>query len=226
MNFAFASIDPSSYQLMPMDSFTGTLYSQMVAIKNKNPGLEVWISIGGWSFNDPGATANTFSNLAASTDAPGRFFASLISFMANNGFDGVDLDWEYPVAPERGGSATDFINLPVFLRNLRNAMNGSGFRFGLSITLVRFSSSSSANCFLMQIQPSSYWYMRNFDIVSIDPIVDWFNVMTYDLHGTWDATDPYIGALALAHTNLTEINDTMDLLWRNNINPARINMVI
>ncbi len=47
--------------------------------------------------------------------------------------------------------------------------------------------------------------MRNFDIVSIDPIVDWFNIMTYDLHGTWDAEDPFIGSIVLAHTNLTVV---------------------
>ena len=81
--------------------------------------------------------------------------------------------------------------------------------------------------------------MRNFDIVSIDPIIDWFNLMPYDLHGTWDSTDPAIGPIAqgkeplrylqthlanhlhLAHTNLTEINQSLDLLWRNNIDPGR-----
>ncbi len=47
--------------------------------------------------------------------------------------------------------------------------------------------------------------MRNFDIVSIEPIIDWFNIMTYDLHGTWDGTDKFIGNISLAHTNLTEI---------------------
>jgi chitinase len=50
--------------------------------------------------------------------------------------------------------------------------------------------------------------------------------MTYDLHGTWDGTDPFIGAVALAHTNLTEIQQSLDLLWRNNIDPARVSLGI
>jgi chitinase len=66
--------------------------------------------------------------------------------------------------------------------------------------------------------------MQHFDIVSIDPIVDWFNIMTYDLHGTWDGTDKNIGKVALAHTNLTEIEQSLELLWRNNIDPTRVNM--
>jgi DUF917 family protein len=44
--------------------------------------------------------------------------------------------------------------------------------------------------------------------------------------GTWDAGDPYIGNIMLAHTNLTEIRQTMDLLWRNNIDPSKVTMGI
>lgn len=158
--------------------------------------------------NDAGQpTASTFSNLAASTSAQNAFFKSLLSFMTTYGFDGVDIDWEYPVAPERSGNTADFQNYPTFLSNLRSALSSSGQNYGISITL-----------------PSSYWYMRNFDIVQLEPLVDWFNVMTYDLHGTWDSTDKYIGAVVNAHTNLTEISLTMDLLWRNNIDPAKVTM--
>ena len=42
---------------------------------------------------------------------------------------------------------------------------------------------------------------------------DWVNFMTYDLHGVWDATDPYIGSIVQSHTNLTEIKLAVDLLW-------------
>ncbi|KAL5348029.1 hypothetical protein ACLOAV_006509 [Pseudogymnoascus australis] len=58
----------------------------------------------------------------------------------------------------------------------------------------------------------------------MEPILDWFNVMTYDLHGTWDAGVKSIGNIVQAHTNLTEINLALQLLWRNNIDPAKVNM--
>ncbi|KAL1867744.1 hypothetical protein VTK73DRAFT_4029 [Phialemonium thermophilum] len=209
INFAFGYIDPSTYRVSSMDATTGSLYSRVTALKARNRGLQVWISVGGWSFTDPGPTARTFSELAASEAAQAAFFASIISFMSSNNFDGIDIDWEYPAADDRNGSPEDFQNFPSFLRNLRAALNASGFKFGLSITL-----------------PSSYWYMQHFDIVAIDPIVDYLNLMTYDLHGTWDSTDPFIGPLALAHTNLTEINQSLDLLWRNHINPTKVNMGI
>lgn len=119
--------------------------------------------------NDPDQpTAATFSDLAGSESAQSAFFSSLVHFMSTYGFDGVDIDWEYPVAPERSGKEADFANYVSFLKKLRDALGSGGHNYGLTITL-----------------PSSYWYMQNFDIKSIEPIVDWFNVMTYDLHGTW-----------------------------------------
>ena len=42
--------------------------------------------------------------------------------------------------------------------------------------------------------------------------------------GVWDSTVTAIGPYAYAHTNLTEIQLGLELLWRNNINPARVVM--
>ncbi|KAJ6020329.1 glycoside hydrolase family 18 protein [Penicillium canescens] len=168
LNYAFAFVDPTSFEIAPMSSGDTALYSRFTALKTYNPGLETWISVGGWSMNDlDQPTATTFSDLAGSESAQAAFFKSLVHFMSTYGFDGVDIDWEYPVAPERAGKAADFANYVLFLKNLKNALGSAGHNYGLSITL-----------------PSSYWYMQNFDIKSLESYVDWFNVMTYDLHGT------------------------------------------
>lgn len=50
------------------------------------------------------------------------------------------------------------------------------------------------------------------------------SVADYCLDGTWDEHVASIGSYAYADTNLTAIYQTMDLLWRNNINPGRVNM--
>ncbi|KAJ5113892.1 glycoside hydrolase family 18 protein [Penicillium angulare] len=205
LNYAFAFVDPNSFEVAPMSSGDIALYSRFTALKTYNPGLETWISIGGWSMNDlDQPTATTFSDLAASESAQTAFFKSLVNFMSTYGFDGVDIDWEYPGAPERGGQAADFANYVSFLKNLKNALGSDGHSYGLSITL-----------------PSSYWYMQNFDIKSLESYVDWFNLMTYDLHGTC------INKLLTyppAHTNLTEITQTLDLMWRNSIDPSKVVM--
>lgn len=40
----------------------------------------------------------------------------------------------------------------------------------------------------------------------------------------WDGTIPSLGPYARAHKDLTEIDEALKLLWRNNINPERVNM--
>jgi len=48
--------------------------------------------------------------------------------------------------------------------------------------------------------------------------------MSYDLHGAWDQnvnwTSPYLNA----HTNLTEVESALDLLWRNDISSSKVVM--
>lgn len=93
INFAFLYIDPNLYTITPMETSQQELYSRVTALKKRKKGLEVWISVGGWAFNDPGPTATTFSELAASKSKQSTFFGSLLSFLDKYGFDGVDLDW-------------------------------------------------------------------------------------------------------------------------------------
>ncbi|KAJ4292100.1 hypothetical protein N0V88_005727 [Collariella sp. IMI 366227] len=44
--------------------------------------------------------------------------------------------------------------------------------------------------------------------------------MTYDIHGIWNSDIESLDPYACAHTNLTEIEQALKLLWRNNINPS------
>ncbi|KAL4890692.1 glycoside hydrolase superfamily [Aspergillus ambiguus] len=207
INFAFALINPTTFRIADMDPTTGQRYRELAEVKIRQPSLQVFLAIGGWSMNDPGPYRTVFSDLAASTTAQDSFFESLVSFLMTNNFDGVDLDWEYPVADDRGGRPEDYTNFVTLLRRLREHLNQTGRYFGISITL-----------------PASYWYLRGFDLVHIEPFVDWFNVMTYDIHGTWDKHVHDFEYRAYAHTNLTEINAGLELLWRNNVNPERVVM--
>jgi GH18 family chitinase len=115
----------------------------------------------GWTFNDPGPTATTFHDLAASTANQNKFFTSLTSFMSTYNFDGVDIDWEYPAADDRSGQPEDFANFPTFIANLKSHLKSTGGRSGVSITL-----------------PASYWYLQHFDIVKLQVSVDFFNIMS------------------------------------------------
>ncbi|OAL56200.1 glycoside hydrolase [Pyrenochaeta sp. DS3sAY3a] len=201
LNFAFGTIDPSTFEVKATSTQAAGLMKTIGNLKLIQQNLQIWIAIGGWTFSDPGETYTTFSDLAASKHRQDAFTKSLISMMNTYGFDGVDIDWEYPVDQDRGGRKDDFKNFVSWMANLRSALG----KKGLSVTL-----------------PSSYWYLQHFDIKALENSVDWFNMMLYDLHGTWDLKSKWTGPFVNAHTNLTEIQDSLDLLWRNDINPDKV----
>ncbi|KAE8361527.1 glycoside hydrolase [Aspergillus caelatus] len=205
--FAFVSIDPDTFEVIPASEGDRMLYPQLEALQIRDMGQELWLSIGGWDFSDAGTpTATTFSDLvSADSKKQNAFFSSLTNFMTTWGFTGIDIDWEYPAADDRNGRPQDYKDFPKFMANLKKAL--SDYQFGLSVTL-----------------PTSYWYLQHFDLESLDKSVDWFNFMSYDLHGTWDMGNKWTGAYLDAHTNLTEIKTALDLLWRNDIKPSKVNM--
>ncbi|OGM49597.1 hypothetical protein ABOM_001631, partial [Aspergillus bombycis] len=140
INFAFAYFHPSSFEILPMSEEDMALYPKFTALKERKPyvfiwptptliasSLKAWISIGGWAFNDATNAPNTqtaFSDMAGSAAGRQKFAQSLINFMATWGFDGVDLDWEYPGADDRGGITADTANFVLLLKDLKEAFGG------------------------------------------------------------------------------------------------------
>lgn len=210
VNYAFAYIDPGSLKITPMDSSTAEDSFQQTTdvhnLKSGNSAVEVFISVGGWSFSDNGtSTQGVFGSIAADAGKRQQFADNLVAFMKQYGFDGIDIDWEYPGAPDRGGSTQDTENYVKLLQTLRQTFSASERgSYGLTFTI-----------------PSSYWYLRWFDLPSMVKYADWINIMSYDLHGVWDRNNP-IGSIVQGHTNLTEIQLSVDLLWRVQIPPEKV----
>ncbi|KAI0439807.1 hypothetical protein F4803DRAFT_568057 [Xylaria telfairii] len=184
----------------------GPVVGRVSRLKSIYPGLKVNIALGGWTFNDP-PTATRFSDMVSTVPNREKFIKSLIRYMQKYALDGVDLDWEYPVAEDRGGKAEDYDNLVLLVAEIRDAFNSYDPGWEITMTL-----------------PSSYWYLRGFKIKTLEDHVDWFNVMTYDIHGLWDQKNVWTGPFLKGHTNLTEIEDGLDLLWRNGISSDKVVM--
>jgi GH18 family chitinase len=61
-------------------------------VEYKKKGLKVTLALGGW--ND--SAGDKYSRLVNSPSARRRFVKHVIEFLEKHGFDGLDLDWEYP----------------------------------------------------------------------------------------------------------------------------------
>ena len=83
-------------------------YSQFVGLKSQNSKLKAMISIGG-------ATSAGFSSLVSSSGNINTFVASVVAFLNQYNFDGLDIDWEYPIG------ASDKAGLSNLLITLRQA---------------------------------------------------------------------------------------------------------
>ncbi|KAF4532929.1 hypothetical protein B566_EDAN015641 [Ephemera danica] len=85
---------------------THAIYSFIGAIKRfnnlrlSNPNLKTLVAIGGWN-----AGSTTFSSVCGNTALRAKFVDNLYNFVKQYGFNGLDLDWEYPA--QRGGIAAD-----------------------------------------------------------------------------------------------------------------------
>jgi GH18 family chitinase len=127
----FASINPATFELVPASKTDVDLSKRVANLKKKDRRLKVLIAVGGWSFNDPGQTEQTFSNIARDENAQRQFIGSVLKFLQTYNSDGIDLDWEYPGTPDRKGRGEDFANFPKFMKRLKEALHG----YEVSITL-------------------------------------------------------------------------------------------
>jgi chitinase len=75
----------------------------------------------------------------------------------------LTLSREYPGAPDRGGKVDDTENYVELLKTLRSSFDKSGRNLGLTFTA-----------------PSSFWYLRWFDLPGMMEYADWVNLVSID----------------------------------------------
>lgn len=138
---------------------------QLFLLKKKYRKMKVLLSIGGWTYS---------SNFAAPmATAAGRqtFVTSAVKLLEDLGFDGIDIDWEYPADSTQ---AANFVSLLQLLRSALDtaqAKRGSGTRFVITAAVAA--------------GPSHY---QQYDVAGMNKYLDLWNLMAYDYAGSWDST--------------------------------------
>jgi chitinase len=150
----------------PINGLRGNFH-QLILLKEKYPALKVLISIGGWTWSEH------FSDAALTEESRMRFVQSCLDlYLVRYGeiFDGVDIDWEYPVSGGLfPGRPEDTHNLTLLLQEFRNQMNS------LQTTTGR-------QYLLTLAGPAAPDTIPHFELNEIQKSLDWINLMTYDFH--------------------------------------------
>lgn len=82
-----------------MRNISGAL-KRFNALKTSSPSTKTSVAIGGWNEG-----SLKYSTVAASSSKRKKLISDAVNFLQTYGFDGFDLDWEYPGS--RGGSTSD-----------------------------------------------------------------------------------------------------------------------
>ncbi|KAJ3299922.1 hypothetical protein HDU76_006191 [Blyttiomyces sp. JEL0837] len=199
LHYAFGTLD-SNFNIGVEDP---DLLMTFASLKSRKPSLKLIISLGGWNFNDDGtATRTRFSDMASTPENCAKFVASVKTFLNQYHLDGIDLDWEYPTASDRGGKPEDAQNYVNLVNELRSALGNT-----ISVSIAA---------------PASHWYLRGFDIASMAAHVDYITFMTYDLHGNWDWGNKWVGPYLNVHNNWTEIADALNMAMKAGVDSDKL----
>jgi len=180
-------------------------------------GVYVLISIGGASTagQPPDSTFRTISQSAALRTA---FANNIAAFCTTYGYDGVDIDWEMPGAMDpTDPGATDEANFDLMIQAIRTAFNSAPAP-ALSPTWLISIATSCDN-----------WGAQWLDYPALTNYVDFYNDMTYDMHGSWNNTMGYNAPLFqgnYAEDNLCGQTAMEYMITTRGVPAAKVNMGI
>ncbi len=161
-------------------------FNQLRKLKERSPETKVLISLGGWTWSDH------FSEAAATPERRTALVSSCIDVYLKGNlpkvgtfggpgaaagiFDGIDVDWEWPVngGETSNASPADRENFLALMEEFRAQLDAHGEQTGEEYLLTAFAPAGGWNT-----NAGGWTDPRLFDAV------DWLNIQGYDYAGGW-----------------------------------------
>ncbi|TRM68686.1 glycoside hydrolase family 18 protein [Schizophyllum amplum] len=137
----------------------GALYK----MKLQHRGLKVLLSVGGYTYSQDG-----HFKFVISPDARATFVADAVKIVEDYGFDGIDIDFEYPASAEEG------TGLGALFTELRAAFQALQSKKG-DATPYQLTAAVAAGA-------DGYGHL---DVPAMDAAMNYWNLMAYDYSGSW-----------------------------------------
>jgi chitinase len=174
--FVYAKLDPDLLELIEFDKWTdleNQLYSRTVGLDRD---VSVLLGIGGWT----DSVGDKYTRLVSNARNRKNFIQKAISFLREHRFKGLHFDWNYPICWQsdcKAGQATDKDYFSIFMEEMSREFKKYNLILSTSISGYK------------EIIAKSY------DMKSLSRSVDFFTVMTYDYHGSWETKTGHVSPL-------------------------------
>lgn len=168
----------------------GGILNAFQVLKSENPNLKIGVSLGGWS------KSGDFSVIAANPSIRATFVKNVMAFIKYTNMDFVDIDWEYPASlrdPDKvdntndegttKATPADKENFIILLQDLKNALNKQGTELGKTYELS------------VAIPAGKAKVDEGIDVAKLFNVIDFANIMTYDMAGAWSTVSGHQTAL-------------------------------
>ncbi|HYG38265.1 MAG TPA: Ig-like domain-containing protein [Cytophagales bacterium] len=142
---------------------TGSYHNQALVNRVHAEGKKFIIMMGG------GLQSGGFHGMASSASTRTIFVNNLADWIRTYGYDGVNIDWEYP---GNNNKNEDRENLTLLVQEMRQTFDALETELGKEIEIS------------MDIH-SSLYYAQWVDFAALEDDMDWFGLMSYDYSGDW-----------------------------------------